>query len=124
MKKLIKNIILFICFAFMVSCDSKCDKLIIDNKQEYSIRLFLLSSNENLSDAIPCGYVPALSPRGIGMVNYKWETFFKDNSIGILYVFKIDRDYRMPYPEMDKFIGKIYITKEELDSLGWKLDYP
>jgi hypothetical protein len=124
MKIIQKYIIFFIGIMIVLSCDYLYNNLKVNNKLEHEIYFFLLDSSENLSDAIPCGHVPALSQRGIGMVNYKWESFLKSHSIGILYVFKIDRDYYMPYPEMDKFIGKIYITKEELDSLGWKIDYP
>jgi hypothetical protein len=123
-----KYIILFTLFLSLISCDVQDDKVKFTNYSKYYLEVFLTKESQSFNEAISCGIIPPDSTYGIGMMNYKWDNYFKKNDVAILYIvelivknYKNDHYFDYNYGQTLKIIK---VTKEMLDSLGWKIEYP
>jgi hypothetical protein len=121
-----KILVLILTIPFiLLSCDFKETKLKFTNNSDKTLDIRLSDSGKIIRDAQPTRIVhPYEKMVGLGILNYKWDWVFKNNRYTKLYIVDgilYNDSIKDNSPQILKII---YLKKDSLDAVGWKLEYP
>jgi hypothetical protein len=124
-----KFFLLLLCCLLIQSCDIRYSeaiyKLIIVNNSENELEVLLSDNDKYVKDALFIGFIkPRDTSLRLGVTNTEWDYLFKKNKYTKLYIIRLYKENDTLKNDTSKILKIIYLKKDSLDAIGWKMEYP